>query len=67
MNHTATYVNSNGIKITVIGNVTSCSLVDSNFPEEPAVPVVRVETCSFFFYGSTGLYRPGPPRFVEVS
>jgi hypothetical protein len=22
---------------------------------------------SFFFYGSTALYRPGPPRFVEVS
>jgi hypothetical protein len=21
----------------------------------------------FFFYGSTALYRPGPPRFVEVS
>jgi hypothetical protein len=21
----------------------------------------------FFFYGSTALYGPGPPRFVEVS
>jgi hypothetical protein len=24
-------------------------------------------TFNFFFYGSTALYGPGPPRFVEVS
>jgi hypothetical protein len=23
--------------------------------------------CNIFFYGSTALYGPGPPRFVEVS
>jgi hypothetical protein len=43
-------------------------------PDSPAVAnrytdyVIGVPVCmNFFFYGSTALYGPGPPRFVEVS
>lgn len=43
MKHAAIYVNSNDTKIVVIGNVSSCSLADSNFQEEPAASLIRVE------------------------
>jgi hypothetical protein len=33
----------------------------------PATLSVSVILLSIFFYGSTALYGPGPPRFVEVS
>jgi hypothetical protein len=38
--------------IVTLLNVGSCSLA---------------QRCYFYFYGSTALYGPVPPRFVEVS
>jgi hypothetical protein len=29
--------------------------------------IILCSSLNFFFYGSTALYGPGPPRFVEVS